>query len=215
MDEANKFSGYIGPRVKVLMIGDSQVVGPYGQAMYEHIRAEGAEIDQYGMAGASPAWWLRGTTGKSGWIERRADGRIVHADDWKKPHKTPLLSDLIARHRPEVLIISLGGNLRGYPDASVRKQVKDILDVAVPSLAAVFWISSPEREVDDADPTELTRFTGVLRDAVGDAAIFIDSSQLSNYAGIDGVHFSGAEGRKEARKWATGVFDEMMSKAVG
>lgn len=197
----------LGDGVRVLMIGDSQVVGTYGEEMHRLLRSTGARVEQVGVAGARPDWFLMGTEGRSGWKERHADGQVSAPRIWNTPRATPRLANLLSDHRPDVVIISLGGNMRGYSDSWIEDQTRRLLDVASSTGARVIWVSSPQRLVDQTNPYPYTRFTSLLERAVGTRAIFVDSSRLSRYAGGDGVHYSGALGSERAREWANGVFE--------
>jgi len=209
LDGAIGSPGSIGPQTRILMIGDSQVVGPYGAEIHRLLSDTGAAVEQVGVAGASPGWFMQGTVGRSGWIERHADGRVTRPDDWRAPHATPRLDELVRHHRPDLVVISLGGNMRGYNEAWITSQTRALLAVAASSGAQVVWVSSPERRADDADPRAYQAFTRALREAVGDDAQFVDSSRHSDYAGHDGVHYAGTLGTERAQAWARGVFGEI------
>jgi hypothetical protein len=200
----------IGPGSRVLMIGDSHTVGAYGNEMDRLLRSTGATVESYGSAGSSASWWMNGTDTRSGFVHRAADGS-VDRPDWREPHDTPLLADLIREHRPDTLVVSLGGNMRGASPERIRQQVDELAAVARENGVRLVWIGSPERRADDTDPAEYQRFLGTLREAVAPHGRFIDSSAHSDYRGLggDGIHYTGTRGTARAREWAGGVFDEI------
>ncbi|PKL75766.1 MAG: hypothetical protein CVV27_13670, partial [Candidatus Melainabacteria bacterium HGW-Melainabacteria-1] len=52
---------------KVLIIGDSQTVGPYGKTIDELARATGATVSTHASWGASPHWFFNGTESYKYW----------------------------------------------------------------------------------------------------------------------------------------------------
>lgn len=199
----------IRPGMTVLMIGDSQVVGPYGEEMHRLISDKDAECFQYGMVGASPKWFITGHTSNLGWSERLPTGSVV--GPYGDRHTTPKLSSLIETVSPDLIVLSLGGNVRkGYSDAGVIKMVQDLLAVAQSAKVPIVWVSSPQRRDDQTNPAPYARFTALLRRAVGDAAGFVDSSKHSRYVGGDGTHYTGSkQAIVAAQSWARGVFGEL------
>lgn len=200
------------PGARILMIGDSQVVGDYGKSMSKKLRLAGAEVFQYGVASSTPEWWMKGTVGRSGWSVRLNDvSQGPPGNTWKNPHSTPTLASLLEKHQPQTLIISMGGNLRGKSEVTIRKQVEDLLFIARGKVAEIIWVSSPERRADDRNRSDYEKFTALLRNAVGASARFIDSSKHSDYPQSetqgDGTHLVGAQ----AESWASAVMAELQS----
>jgi peptidoglycan hydrolase-like protein with peptidoglycan-binding domain len=188
----------IGPGTRVLMIGDSHAVGTFGNEMDRLLRGTGATVESYGSSGASPSWWMTGRATRSGYVARHADGS-VDRPHWQTPHDTPRLEALIEEHRPDVLVVSMGGNMRGLSPAGVRRQVQQLADVAQRNGTRLVWVGPPERRADNEDPGDLQRFNATLREAVAPYGGFVDSSRYTEYAGGDGVHYSGERGNRIAR----------------
>lgn len=196
----------IGPGVRVLHIGDSHTVGVYGTELDRLLRATGATVETCGSSGSSPSWWLDGHPTTMGWVARRADGSVEPAPkvDWKAPHPTPKLADLVASFQPNVVIVSLGANLRPGTSA-IAKQVPALIEVARSGGAKVFWVGPPNTATTAANPSSDETFYAVLRDAAA-GATFVDSRPFTpSYAGSDGLHFSGPDGTAIAKRWAAGV----------
>jgi peptidoglycan hydrolase-like protein with peptidoglycan-binding domain len=201
--------GPIGPNDRVLMIGDSHSVGTFGNEMDRQLRATGAQVESYGSSGSSASWWMNGTTTRSGFVARHTDG-TVERPNWRTPHETPRLQDLIRQHRPTVLVVSLGGNMRGLSPAGIRRQVQDLARLAQESGTRLVWAGPPERRVDNDDGgASLNRFNNILRDAVAPYGGFIDSSRHTEYSGGDGLHYSGRRGRQVATDWAENVMHDI------
>ncbi len=206
-------AGPIGPGTRVLMIGDSHTVGTYGQEMDRLLRSTGASVESYGSSGSSPSWWLRGTTTRSGFVARHADGRVEQPADWRAPTATPRLAELIRQQRPDVLVVSLGGNMRGLGPEAVRRQVSELAEVARANGTRLVWVGPPSRREDTGNRADIERFDRSLRDAVAPYGAYVASSPYTEYAGGDGIHYSGARGARVARDWAQRVFEEIQSPA--
>jgi len=204
----------IGPGTKVLMIGDSHTCGVFGGEMDKLLRSTGASVESYGSSGSSPSWWMNGQTTHSGFVARHADGR-VEQPPWNSPHATPKLADLIREQKPDVLVVSLGGNMRGMSESQVKAQVKMLADVAKANGTKLVWAGPPDRRADMENPAELERFNRMLRDAVAPYGGFVEGSKYtSEYAGGDGVHYGGEKGNRIAREWAGGVFGEIQRRSA-
>jgi len=103
---------------KVLMIGDSLTVGPFGDLVEAWLlQALGTErVAVYGACGSSPEHWLasqkdfvahcgyRETTTQRHILEEYQHGRRPH------PVSTPKIETLLARFRPQIVIVQLGTN---------------------------------------------------------------------------------------------------------
>jgi hypothetical protein len=203
----------IGPGTKVLMIGDSHTCGVFGKEMDKLLRSTGASVESYGSSGSSPSWWMNGTTTHSGFVARHADGR-VEQPAWNSAHATPKLADLIREQRPDVLVVSLGGNMRGMSESQIKAQVKMLADVAKANGTKLIWAGPPDRRADGENPADLERFNRMLRDAVAPYGGFVQGSDhVPEYAGTDGVHFGGTKGNRIAREWAGGVFNEIQQRS--
>ena len=199
----------IGPGNRVLMIGDSHTVGTYGNEMDRLLRSSGATVSSYGSSGSSPSWWMRGTTTSSGFVGRHADGTVERPADWRTPHETPRLRELIERERPDTLVVSLGGNMRGMSEDQIRRQVRELGEVARENGVRLVWAGPPSRRADAGDRGDIDRFDAIMRDAVAPYGSYVASSRYTEYSGSDGVHYSGARGTAIARQWAGAVYGEI------
>jgi hypothetical protein len=205
----------IGPGTRVLHIGDSHTVGIYGREMDKMLRATGAQVASYGSAGSSPRWWLDGTTTRSGYFGSGEDGKIDAPADWRTPRQTPKLPDLLKKHQPSVVMISLGANLLGADGATIEKQVKQLAEVARTSGAKIVWVGPPDGRESNKPTSKQAALYKHLQQAASQYGTFIDSRPLTEYpaTGGDGVHYWGKEGTKIARNWAQEVFEQVQASA--
>ncbi|MBF0545431.1 MAG: hypothetical protein HQM08_13405 [Candidatus Riflebacteria bacterium] len=195
----------IGTDSRILFIGDSHTVGPYGAALDGFLRSTGGKVRSIGVAGSSPAWWLDKTVTHSGFWSRDENGVVDCPADWHTPRETPLLSDQIRDFQPTHLVISLGANLTGLQESQIKTQCDALLASAKPSGATLIWVGPPKRR----DNQNQDIMYGYLRLDVGSSAFFIDSRPFTEYpaTGGDGIHYSTPEGTPIARSWAKQVFN--------
>ncbi|PIQ23043.1 hypothetical protein COW36_02045 [bacterium (Candidatus Blackallbacteria) CG17_big_fil_post_rev_8_21_14_2_50_48_46] len=203
----------IGPGTKVLHIGDSHTVGIYGQEMDKLLRATGAQVSTYGSAGSSPSWWLKGTSTHSGFFSRDDQGKVDAPKDWRAPHPTPKLPDLLKKHQPTVIMISLGANLIGANAATIESQVKELAEIAKASGAQIIWVGPPDGRESKKPNSKQTNLYNHLKAAASQYGAFIDSRPLTEYPekGGDGLHYWGTEGSKIAKSWTHEVFEQIQA----
>ncbi|HEY3500998.1 MAG TPA: N-acetylmuramoyl-L-alanine amidase [Polyangiaceae bacterium] len=162
---------------RVLLVGDSHTYGAFGRELERLLQASGASVVRRAKIGSAVNFWL------------------------------PRLPELLREHRPEIVLIGLGANMRGYPSARgtsawIGRAVHLVKRLA-PN-AHVVWIGPP-RERRDTEAA-LARFNGIVRAGVGQLAAFVDSvPHTPRYEGRDGVHYA----KGAAQAWARGVFAEL------
>lgn len=199
--------GKIGPGTRVLIIGDSQTVGPYGQTLDQLARATGATVSTQAAWGASPPWLFSGHETYKLWT-RDSEGEA----NTQMKVATPLLNDLLARERPDVVIVTMGGNMiaGNASQGEVMTQVSQIGNAVSASGAELVWVGPPKYDPNKRSAAVVDEFYGKLRNAVPEYGTLIDSRpHISEYAGTDGLHYSGDKGERIAREWANGVFGEI------
>ncbi len=192
---------------RVLIIGDSQTVGPYGKTIDELARATGATVSTHASWGASPPWFFSGHEAYKNW-SRDSTGQ----QETQMKASTPLLNDLLAAERPDVVVVTMGGNMiaSGASQADVTLQVSQIGNAVSASGAQLIWVGPPKYDPDKRSPELVEQFYQKLENIVPEFGRLIDSRKhISEYAGSDGLHYSGDKGEKIARQWANGVFQEI------
>lgn len=192
---------------KVLIIGDSQTVGPYGKTIDELARATGATVSTHASWGASPPWYFNGQETYKYW-SRDTAGKA----ETQMHTPTPKLNELLAKERPDVVIVTMGGNMiaGNASQADVTLQVSQIGNAVSASGAELVWVGPPKYAPNTRSPEKVEQFYQKLRNIVPEFGELIDSRvHISEYAGTDGLHYSGAKGEKIARQWAQGVFQDI------
>jgi hypothetical protein len=197
----------LGPGTKVLQIGDSHTVGPFGQAMDRALRKTGAEVATYGSSGSSPQNYIDGT-GTVWYSETHGDG-VPHVSPYGEYHATPKLEELIAREKPNLLLVNLGTNFRSTTPEFMRHQVDEIGEIARQHNLPLIWVGAPKWAKDNSDPSDIQAVDTVMKAAVAPYGTYLPSSQfIPRYNGDDaqGIHYTGRAGVATAQKWADGVF---------
>jgi hypothetical protein len=187
----------------VLFVGDSHSVGPFGWAMDQHLRDAGHSVATYASCGSIPKWWVTGQTTPCGFFSRDLEGQKTQLD--KSP--TPLMDNLLADIKPDVVIMEFGGNYVVTPsDDFVKKDINSFIAKIKAAGSQCFFITNPDTRKYRA---EIPRILGLIRDAVGDACPIFNSSLVTRYpeTGGDGVHYWNTLGTPIAKEWAKKAFE--------
>lgn len=199
-----------GSPARVLHIGDSHAAGIYGAELHRLLSEAGIAVETRASSGSSPSWWVNGTTTRAGLLALHADGSSERAASGP----TPRLGELLAAVEPEIVLVSLGANFRAGKPAGVRQQVKVLADVVRGAGAAAprwVWVGPPNTRKTAEHPEGDEAFYEALREAVeAEGGVFVDSRPLTpTYAGPDGLHYGGEQGTELAKRWATGVLEQV------
>lgn len=190
------------PASRILVIGDSHTAGAFGDALFADLKASGAHVECLGSSGSRADHWLHGTPTRSGFVARHDDG-TREAPPWREPHDTPLLTDLLDQNHPDLLVICLGANFRNATPEELDTEVRSLANLAHCKVA---WVGPPPTRADFDHPQQLARFESQLGQAVQPWGTFLPSGQLvAEYAGRDGIHYSGDRGKQLAAKWAHAI----------
>jgi hypothetical protein len=212
---------------KILYVGDSLTVGPFGRELQNFLCDQFGEgrVYLYASCGASPESWL---DGEASYISRCGcrvkTPALFMVREFEKgvapePFATPKLTPLLAQVRPSVVIVQLGTNwfdlLEQHPGPEEMARLDAFLDRFVdtiqnaPGRPSLLWITPPDSARFRSVQTSVTQ----LLLATGKRKRFavINSSSMVRYepglSGGDGVHYYGAD----AMKWADGVKKRLLS----
>ena len=191
---------------KVLILGDSQTYGNYGTKLDELVRGTDAKVITYASWGASPEWWFSGYKADKVW-SKGIDGNSERLRDYN----TPSLEKVLKEEKPDVVIVTMGGNMMATAtQKTVSESVGKIGTAVTASGAKLFWVGPPKYDPGKRTHEQLETFYGFLAKAVESHGTLIDSRKfIDKYHGTDGLHYSGSKGDKQTVKWATGVFNEI------
>ena len=215
---------------RVLMIGDSLTVGEFGEVMYQYLVAlhGSANVALYASCGSSPENWLRDEppfVTKCGFRQQTPDENdIIDFKNGRPPRHvvTPKVENLVAKFRPDVVIVQLGTNwmdIIASPSRTRQLDYNSILDRFVSAIRSsrtvshIIWITPP-------DSSHFNRRTQrtverMLRDASDrDHFQTIISSRLTHYipgkTGGDGIHYN----KDAGTDWAHAVARQIGGRAM-
>ncbi|MFN8607258.1 MAG: hypothetical protein U0931_06985 [Vulcanimicrobiota bacterium] len=192
--------GQIGPGNRVLVIGDSHTAGLYGDELDRQLRARGAQVHTVGSSGASASNFINGRGTTVGYADHGMDGHTQKTAS----HATPRLEDLINQDKPDVIVVNLGANFRGASQAGIEGQVRSLGEVAKRHGIPIKWVGPPKPAHPNMEAVQ--RFDQQLAAAVAPYGEYISSVPYTpEYAGADGLHYSGTRGRQLAQQWAQGI----------
>lgn len=213
--------------VKVLLVGDSLSVGPFGSAMQSLLSRSFGEgkVCLFASCGSSPEDWLPGPVfvTKCGYRQKTPSGsQLSDYGSGGRPRaiKTPKLRTITANYNPEFVMVQLGTNWMdglaagGVPDADRHKKIigdfiRELRRGQPPR--AIFWVLPP------ASSKYPVRVHAAVERWINDSArtmgfYTINSRQITGgyragRSGGDGVHYSDEAGRR----WAASVFRKFLS----
>ncbi len=221
--------------VETLILGDSHVVGAFGENMHKIFREKTKEDTRtVGLAGASPSNFVATTekqrTLSYGFADRNNENeRLVKGGN---PGTLPELGPLLEKENPNRIIIELGDNFADYKspsansDATAKKQVQMLLaaiDKHNPKTPC-YWVTPTWTDKSGSKPYQKTnerllslisiiKKTAAPRCTVIDSAEGIGISKTDIKTGSDGLHFDGVNGKKWAEAAAKKIFEIEKAKS--
>ncbi len=186
----------------ILVLGDSHMAGPSYliSSLHEALEAQGATVDSYGMCGANPDAWMQKTTVSCGRAERHGASATI-ADNGKQAY-TWQITELLAKHHPNLVIVEAADAMGGYgspqlPKAWIYDQTHALAGRIKASGAACVWVgpvygdvNSPYHKADDR-VRELSEF---LAQSVAPCT-YVDSLKFAKpreWPTTDGQHLTGS-----------------------
>lgn len=213
--------------VRVMLIGDSLSVGPFGRAMEAALqRRYGSRgVCVFASCGSSPEDWLDDTpvfVTPCGYRQTTPGRSIVI--DWingrrPRPVKTPKLPKILASYRPQLVIVELGTNWMDrlatadrLDGARYREIIRDFVGelrgASVPP-PAVVWVMPPaSSKYPAAVHQAVDRWIYESGQSLGFRTISsraITGPYRAGKTGGDGVHYADDAGRR----WAAGVMSKL------
>lgn len=191
----------------ILALGDSHMVY-MASPLHEALEQQGATVDLYGMCGAMASDWLSRTTTQCS-AERRGNAPAVMKTQTSQGW---VLSDLLAKEHPNLVVVELGDNMAGYgtlpalPRDFIAGQVREFLAPIKARNLPCVWIGPPwgnettAYHKTTARAKELSQF---LAQTVAPCA-YIDTTSLARpgeWPTIDGEHLTPSS----YHKWSTGI----------
>lgn len=188
---------------RVLLLGDSHTVGPFGVTLDGLMRQSyGTEnVAAYAVCGASLRWWQLASRPKLGICHfLRPTGSTAKPGNGAYPAEPPKLDQILA-FKPNVAIIALGSNPDGPSMDDTIKVASSLLGL-LPAGGRCFWVGPPPM------PSQAQRvdlfyqvFPEMLR-LSGRTCTLLDSRDFLKSSQSTKDHYYG----KPAQDWGRAVF---------
>ncbi len=207
----------------VLLIGDSQSMGTYGDTLYTLFKADDYTTNKYAVCGSTPSYFTEGLA----IISSACNAEYVYDDgnvESVSTGDTPLLAELIEKHTPDTVFVTFASNgyeWYGSSEETIQKSVTTLAQKITSQGSSCFWAGPPQGP-HYPDIKNYQQFKDIIKESTESAGCtFIDSEEYTNFAfcgetsfGCDAdVHFDGhgAAGKAAAQAWAQGVYDDFPS----
>ncbi len=187
---------------KTLFIGDSHSVGIFGKKFDSLIRQDETEVVTHTSCGAVAKWFRNGQKTRCGYFNRDVNG-VTRSG---KEGPTPIIDETLEKFKPEIVVVALGGNYTNRSDEYTIKDIDEVISLIVNSGAKCLWIGAPSVR----DNSRTPRLYRLANEAVKSRCPIFNSSEVTTYPNnpnLDGVHYWGKEGRKQAENWAAKAFE--------
>lgn len=220
--------------VETLILGDSHVVGAFGENMHKIFRDKTKEDTRtIGLAGASPSNFVatnsKQRTLSYGFADRNNENeRLIKGGT---AAELPELGPLLEKTNPNRIIIELGDNFADYrtpsasSDAAAKKQVQMIISELQKqnSKATCYWVTPTWTDKPGSKPYQksnerLLKLIDIIKKNASPRCTVIDSAQGLGIkqgdikTGSDGLHFDSSNGKKWAEAAANKIFEIEKSK---
>jgi len=188
---------------RVLLVGDSQSIGPFGRRLDQLLRQD-FTVETHAVVGSILKWWRTGQVGMNGLLSISENGKITET----KTGPTPNLENLLNQFRPDWIILQFGGNYRGFSAAEIRADIETSLKHVEAMGARCFFVSNP------ASRFPVEGLPEALEAAVKSRCEFFRSDLVTEYPsmGGDGYHYSFKAGIPVARAWAKQVYTRFLER---
>ena len=116
------------------------------------------------------------------------------------------INEIFNQQVPDYTIIQLSGNYTGYRDDFILKDMERMAKFVTESGSKCLWVGP----ADSRNRTRIPRLYRLINTAVSSYCEVFRSDDVTTYpsTGGDGFHYSGTEGRNQARIWGESVFKE-------
>jgi lysophospholipase L1-like esterase len=202
----------------ILVLGDSHMAGHdyLLSSLHDALENQGANVHSYGMCGASAEAWLQKTTVSCGKGERHEKATAI--TEMGKQDYTWQISELLAKHHPNLVIVEAADAIGGYgspelPKGWIYDQVHALTTKIASANAACVWVGPVYGDVNssyhkaDDRVRELSQF---LSQSVAPCA-YIDSlkfvSNPRQWPTTDGQHLTSSG----YRAWGTAIANAVVN----
>lgn len=205
--------------LSILVVGDSHLTAPYYliDSLHTGLEKQGAEVRSFGVCGTTPSDWVKSVEGTCGAAERTPEGKLKVLPS---NTSTVPIDQLIAKYKPDLLVVVLGDTLGGYKDLTFPKtwawqQVTGLTKAIAKTGTPCIWIGPPwgtEGVTFRKSESRTKQVSAFLATNVTPCE-YIDSTQLSKpkeWATSDGQHFT----RSGYQAWGNALTRELLASSM-
>lgn len=221
---------------KVLQIGDSHTVGPFGKKLYQELTDAGFQARSIGLAGSSGKHWSSDKESERklsyGFVDRGYNGKgsapVMGSKGVSK------LSTYIQNDKPDIVIIELGDNFASYSktyndlnnksaNAAAINEINLILNQLEKAQfnKSCYWVGPLWTNKDKINTYKKTNARAqvvaeLIKNTISKKCHFINSQNLlttkESETVSDGLHFKENSGALWGRKAADAIIQDIYSK---
>jgi hypothetical protein len=171
-------------RPRILMIGDSQSIGPFGMALYGRLKSDHPRTSLYASCGSIGRDWIQGSPTLCGYRSRSETGEALDS----RIGRTPKLPRLLETLKPDLVIVALSGNYSKMSEEAAIQDMAVIARLIQRSGSKCLWVTAPRSRKERAFREGLAAW---VEKAAGRECTVLDSWEFTTYPekGGDGIHY--------------------------
>ena len=159
---------------RILMVGDSQSIGPFGMGLYGRLKAVFPRTSLYASCGSIGRDWIRGNPTLCGYRSRSETGEALDS----QVGRTPKLPRLLETLKPDLVIVALSGNYSRMPEEAAIQDMAVIARLIQKSGSKCLWITAPRSRKERAFREGLAAW---VEKAAGSECTVLDSWEFTTY----------------------------------
>lgn len=207
---------------RVLFLGDSLAIGPFGRAFDQELRDAGFEVFTSVAGGATPYYWLKEYPSVSldltYWERTPTSERRL-----PRIGAVPKVETLMSKWNPDIVVVQTGTNLyaslrskKRSKEANVR-EVESLTDKMCRAVTAngqrqLYWITPPDAHVKRYPQALQDEMLSITQRVAGQHGTVFNSYQVTTYdepyPQSDGIHLAVSS----SRRWGKTVASDFKAR---
>jgi len=170
---------------RILVIGDSHSVGPFGRALSDALKTVTPKSSIYASCGSVVSSWFLGSRTRCGYFFRNEVNEISHG----KIGNTPKIPGMLKTLKPDLLVVELSGNYaRDFSPAEAIADMQKLVKLIEELPMQCLWISAPDSR---KNPEIRSKIYSWVVEAVGHRCAVLNAQEHTQYPaeGGDGIHY--------------------------
>jgi len=189
---------------RVMLIGDSHSVGPFGRHLDFLLRKEGYIVHTAASCGSTLKNWITGKSTNCGFFSKNIKGEVIEYNTGQ----TPLLKNIFDEVKPNILLIEMGANYQYYTfEKQIQEEIRSVLKFYAPMVDRCIWVTHPDSR---KYPEQRLKLALLISETVLPFCEVFHSYEVTKYPskGGDGIHYSFSTAVPIAKNWANLVFEK-------